>query len=211
MSYHNKKNSSILIISLGNPGLSYKKNRHNIGHHFIDYLTNKWQGDEWKENKKCLATINPININDQKIILAKSLVFMNQSGKALALLRKFYSLILQNIYIVHDDTDISLGNFKISYGRGSAGHKGIESIIEHFRSKNFNRIRIGVRSSFFKNEKAEKLVLKNLSFQENQAIKNIFPIIEEQLKNIYFYKNKQKSEKSKAKKCLKPKRLKKDN
>ena len=115
---------------------------------------------------------------------------MNESGKALNLLKKFYSLTLQNIYIAHDDTDISIGNFKISYGRGSAGHKGIESIIKHLRSKNFNRIRIGARSPFLKNKKAEELVLKNLSPQENQAIKDIFPIIEEQLKNIYFCKDK---------------------
>jgi len=211
MSNHNKKNNSILIIGLGNPGPSYEKNRHNIGHHFIDYLANKWEGSKWKENKKCLAFINSININKKEIILAKSLAFMNQSGQALSLLKKFYSLTLQNIYVVHDDTDIISGNFKISYGRGSAGHKGIESIIEHFRSKNFNRIRIGVRPSSFKNAKAEKLVLKNLSLQENQIIKNIFPTIEKQLIDIYFHEDKQKNEKPKVKKGLKSKHLEKDS
>ncbi len=211
MIQRNKKNNSILIIGLGNPGLPYEKNRHNIGHHFIDYLVGEWQGKEWKENKKCLAVINSININNQNIILAKSLAFMNQSGKTLYLLKKFYSLALQNIYVVHDDTDIILGNFKISYGRGSAGHKGIESIIDHFRSKNFNRIRIGVRPLSFKNTRAEKLVLKNLNLQENQIINNILPTIEKQLKNIYFHEDKQENEKPKAKKCLESKHLKKDS
>src|SRR3989344_4515337 len=97
-----------LIIGLGNPGKEYKRTRHNAGFLFIDEL----------ERLKI------------KIILAKSQSFMNESGRAVADLIKFYKVKPESILIVHDDIDILWGNYKFSFGRSSAGHKGVESIIK---------------------------------------------------------------------------------
>jgi len=92
-------------------------------------------------------------------------------------LKKFYNVSLKNIFIAQDDADIILGNFKISYDRGSAGHNGIESIINYLKSKTFYRIRIGIRPFSEKREKADKLVLKNFTLQENKILEKLFPII----------------------------------
>jgi len=205
-----QKNSKILLVGLGNPDASYQNTRHNAGYNFLNYLANKYGSEEWKNNKKCLAKINILKINACPIILAKPLVFMNQSGKILNLLKKFYHLSFQHIFIAHDDADIILGDFKIHYGRGSAGHKGIQSIIQSLKSKNFYRIRIGIRS-FSRRQKAGKLVLANFSSQEKQILNQIFPIIEEQLIKICAPKNKQKNEKAKPRECLKPKHSMRDN
>jgi PTH1 family peptidyl-tRNA hydrolase len=210
MTNSKQKKHQLAIVGLGNPGPSFQKNRHNIGSHFLNYLAAKWSNNDWKINKKCLAEIIFIRKNGRKIILAKPTVFMNQSGKTLNLLKQFYNLSLQSIFIAHDDTDIALGDFKIQFGRGSAGHKGVESIIQELKSKNFCRIRIGVRP-FSRHQKAEKLVLKNFNDEEKKILEGIFPLIEERLIETYILNNKQINEKPKAKKYSKPKHLKKDN
>ena len=112
-----------LIIGLGNPGKEYERTRHNAGFLFIDEL----------ERLKI------------KITLAKSQSFMNESGKAVADLIKFYKIKPENILVVHDDIDILWSNFKFSFGRSSAGHKGVESVIKALKTKNFWRLRIGIQ------------------------------------------------------------------
>jgi len=172
-----------LIVGLGNPDKKYEKTRHNIGFRFLIFLAKEWNLSDWKKNKKCFAEISSLNKKDKKIILAKPLVFMNNSGKSVIQLKKFYNVPLKNIFIAQDDTDISLGNFKISYNRGSAGHNGIKSIISYLKSKTFYRIRIGVRPSSKKSEKADKLVLKNFTMHENKDLEELFPFILEEINN----------------------------
>lgn len=152
-----------LIIGLGNPGKKYERTRHNAGFLFIDEL----------ESLKI------------KITLAKSQSFMNESGKAVSDLIKFYKIKPENILIVHDDIDILWGNYKFSFGRSSAGHKGVESIIKSLKTKNFWRLRIGIQPAFAKatagkptfkkHVKADKIILKKFAPAEtkilNQTIK----------------------------------------
>ena len=176
-------NKNFLLVGLGNPDKKYEKNRHNIGSNFLMFLAKEWNVSDWEKNKKCFAEISYINKKDKKIILAKPLVFMNNAGKSVIKLKKFYNVPLKNIFIIQDDTDISLGNFKISYDRGSAGHNGIKSIIHYLKSKTFYRIRIGVRSSSKKREKADKLVLKDFTPRENKDLEELFPFILEKINN----------------------------
>jgi len=176
-------NKNYLLIGLGNPDKKYEKNRHNIGSDFVMFLEKEWRGSDWKKNKKCFAEISYVEKKDKKIILAKPLTFMNNSGKSVVQLKKFYNVPLKNIFIAQDDADISLGDFKISYNRGSAGHNGIKSIINYLKSKTFYRIRIGIRPSSKKREKADKLVLKNFTLQENKILEKLFPIILEEINN----------------------------
>jgi len=176
-------NKNFLLVGLGNPDKKYEKNRHNIGFNFLMFLAKEWNVSDWEKNKKCFAEISYINKKNKKIILAKPLVFMNNAGKSVMQLKKFYNVPLKNIFIIQDDTDISLGNFKISYDRGSAGHNGIKSIIHYLKSKTFYRIRIGVRSSSKKREKADKLVLKDFTPRENKDLEELFPFILEKINN----------------------------
>ncbi len=165
--------NKILIVGLGNPKPFYFNNRHNIGMMFVNWLQKEWNATTWKKNKNLsLVSFTPNN----SIILAKPLVYMNESGRSVNQLKEFYKIPLRNIIIVHDDTDIPFGSFKFSYDRNSAGHKGVESIINYLKSKQFFRLRIGVRSLLFSKNKAEDFVLKNFSASENKTLEKKFPI-----------------------------------
>ncbi|HZI95717.1 MAG TPA: aminoacyl-tRNA hydrolase [Candidatus Paceibacterota bacterium] len=176
-------NKNFLFVGLGNPEKKYEKNRHNIGRNFIIFLAKEWNSSDWENNKKCFAEISYINKENEKLILAKPLVFMNNSGKSINQLKRFYNIPLKNIFVVQDDADINLGDFKISYDRGSAGHNGIKSIIDHLKSKAFHRIRIGIRPFSKTRKKAEDFVLKNFTLQENKILEKLFLVIEEEINN----------------------------
>lgn len=120
-----------LLIGLGNPGKEYEKTYHNAGFLFIQYLMNK----------------KPANseFRIQNLELLKSDVYMNESGKFVAKILKKHGVKPEEILIVHDDSDIESGKYKISFGRGSAGHNGVQSIINTIKTKNFWRLRIGIR------------------------------------------------------------------
>jgi PTH1 family peptidyl-tRNA hydrolase len=163
-----------LIIGLGNPLKEYEFSRHNCGYLFVDYLKEKLKAEEFKLNKNCLSLVSLIKKDKELIILSKPQLFMNQSGQALKRLKKFYKVQNKDIFICHDDSDLFLGNFKIQFKRGSAGHKGVESIIKALKTNAFYRIRIGVRLEKFKNLKAEHFILKNFSLKEREILKETF-------------------------------------
>ena len=137
-----------LIIGLGNPGPDYKNTRHNMGFLFIDKLAESLEATDFEYKKKLDSEIAEINYKlkaiSHKLILVKPQTFMNKSGEAVSAVVKFYKVKPENILVVHDDVDIEWGNFKISFGRSSAGHKGVESIIKALKTKNFWRLRIGI-------------------------------------------------------------------
>ncbi|MFH1393106.1 MAG: aminoacyl-tRNA hydrolase [Patescibacteria group bacterium] len=145
-----------LIVGLGNPGKEYENTRHNMGFIFIDKLS-----EQIKTN----------------FIVEKPQTFMNKSGDAVLALSKFHKIKPENILIVHDDIDILWGNFKFSFGRSSAGHKGVESIIKALKTKNFWRLRIGIQPALKKHTPANKIILKKFTPTElkalNQTIKKV--------------------------------------
>lgn len=155
-----------LIIGLGNPGKEYELTRHNVGFLFIDEL------DNYLKNKKLKF----------KITLAKSQSFMNESGKSVADAIKYYKVKPENTLVVHDDIDILWGKFKFSYGRSSAGHKGIESIIKSLKTKNFWRLRIGIQPVKSKKVRADKIILKKFTREElaelDKTLKKATPELE---------------------------------
>ena len=149
-----------LIIGLGNPGKEYEKTYHNAGFLFVDYLIN-----------------SQLPITNYKLL--KTDVYMNQSGNFVKKTLKKYKIKPEKILIVHDDSDIELGKYKISFGRGSAGHNGVQSIIDALKTKNFWRLRIGIRKvSSIKyqvsRKKASELVLKKISEKDLKILSQEF-------------------------------------
>ncbi|MFC1790419.1 aminoacyl-tRNA hydrolase [Patescibacteria group bacterium] len=130
-----------LIVGLGNPGEKYIDTRHNIGFMAIDALARVWQAD-LKQEKKFSARIF-LSRSDQ-IILAQPSLFMNQSGIAVARIARFYKVAPQDIWVIHDDVDLVLEKLKIVQNRGTAGHKGVFSIIQQLGTTDFVRFRLGV-------------------------------------------------------------------
>src|SRR3989344_7401948 len=113
-----------LIIGLGNPNPEYANTYHNVGHLFIDHL---------------------LKIENLKLKIIKSEVYMNESGRFVAQALKKHNVKPEQLLIVHDDSDLQLGTYKLQFGRGAAGHHGIENVIKVLKTKNFWRLRIGIR------------------------------------------------------------------
>lgn len=150
-----------LIIGLGNPGRKYKKTYHNVGHLGIDYLKKHMPPTRYK--------------------LLKTDDFMNRSGSFVKSKLDELDLKPEEILIIHDDSDIEIGEHKLSFERGSAGHKGIKSIIEKIGGKNFWRARIGIREKDDE-RKAKKFILEKISKQNLKSIENVFWSIATKLK-----------------------------
>jgi len=131
-----------LIVGLGNPGREYREHRHNIGFMLIDRLAVKLNVRFIRLQLKALVAT--ANYNECKIILAKPQTFMNLSGQSVQGLIRFYKLPLTNLLVAHDDLDLPLGTIRIRPDGGSAGQKGMESIIERLGMDEFPRLRLGI-------------------------------------------------------------------
>lgn len=119
-----------LAVGLGNPGKDYENTRHNTGFLFVDRLKAKISNFQFPISNKFLAY--------------KSTNFMNDSGSFVKNLVDQYKLDASDLYIIHDDLDIRLGEFKIQFGRGPKDHNGILDIEQKLGTKDFWRVRIGV-------------------------------------------------------------------
>lgn len=161
-----------LIVGLGNPGTKYEKTRHNVGFMAVDRLhdTLKKHGiNTWELSSKFNALISGCTINGEKIILAKPTTYMNRSGEAVALIAHFYKMTVRDIIVVHDDKDILLGEIKVQEDRGSAGHNGVSSLIEHLGTKEFTRVRLGIADPK-KMDDVSSFVLKKFGLFEKKKV-----------------------------------------
>jgi peptidyl-tRNA hydrolase, PTH1 family len=131
-----------LIVGLGNPGVEYRSNRHNVGFMVIDRLANDMSVKLGKYQFK--AQIGSQIQEGQKWILAKPQTFMNLSGIAVGSLVKFYKVPMEHLMIIHDDIDLPIGTIRIRPKGGSAGQNGVNSIIERLSTQDFPRLRVGI-------------------------------------------------------------------
>lgn len=166
-----------LIVGLGNPGKKYEKTRHNVGFVILDMLHKNLLSsgiNDWELSKKFNALISGCVINGKKVILAKPMTFMNKSGEAVQNIGHYYKLHQRDIIVIHDDKDILLGELKIQENRGSAGHNGIKSIIEHIGTQDFLRVRVGIASENKKKmTDIPKFVLKKFTILEKKKLQKI--------------------------------------
>ncbi len=154
----------IIIVGLGNPGEKFEKTRHNVGFKAIDFFAKKNEFPDFEISKKHDALIS----EKKKIFLAKPQTFMNKSGTSVK------KVMAQNkkadLLVIHDDIDLPLGKIKVVKNRGSAGHKGVESIIKAVGNKNLARIRVGIAPQKGKSKAPEDFVVKNFSEEEQKII-----------------------------------------
>lgn len=136
--------TTYLIIGLGNPGEEYAKTRHNIGRLAVEVFADSIGMEDWKPDSAARSLVGQGSLGSAKIICALPETFMNKSGLAAAYLAKAKRVKLENVIIVHDDMDLPAGAMKISFDRGSGGHRGVESIIKALKTREFVRVRVGV-------------------------------------------------------------------
>ncbi len=134
------------IVGLGNPGSEYENTRHNVGREFVQAIFKKEGIDVWKADKKLRSLVAKGTVFGKSVVGVLPETFMNNSGGALKPLINTKKK-LETLVVVHDDLDLPLGRVKLSFGSGSGGHKGVESIQKVLKSKDFVRIKIGISPS----------------------------------------------------------------
>jgi len=174
-----------LIVGLGNPGKKYEKTRHNIGFRIIDELINNNQDTSNKKQTKFNSEITKIKLNDNESILVKPQTFMNQSGIAVKKIIGNWKLEIGNCVVIHDDIDLLFGDIRVSKDSSSAGHKGVQSIIDTLGTKDFSRIRIGIKQiTENKKRETEKFVLESFSKTEEKKLPEIIKKAVEEVSKI---------------------------
>lgn len=166
-----------IIIGLGNPGAQYDKTYHNAGKLFADYLN-----DEYFENdgtrsggfrKKIFGNFESCTAGGLKLV--KPTNFMNENGKSAKAALKSFGAKSGSLLVAHDDSDIEIGKYKISFGSGSAGHNGVRSVMENIGTKDFWRLRIGIGQPGKINKvKAGEFVLKKITVGDARLMRSAF-------------------------------------
>ena len=168
-----------LIAGLGNPGRDYASNRHNAGFMCLNHFARS-QGVKF-DKKQGKARTGTGEIADNNIVLAKPQTFMNSSGESVRRLVQKFNISPNNLLVIHDDLDLTLGKIRISQGSGSGGHKGIESIISCLDSQDFIRIRVGIGRPATSETEADIIdyVLSDFTPEEKQIIAKVIPRVSE--------------------------------
>ena len=179
-----------LFVGLGNPGHQYKSTKHNIGFEIIEYFINNNENITYTKSLKFQGIfyevilkkdLNQRDTKANKFLMFMPLTYMNLSGISLKQVVDFYKIKSNEIIVIHDDMDIKIGEFKLKFNGGSAGHNGIQSIINYI-GKDFYRIRIGINRPQDRNYK--DYVLNKFSPEELVEINNLLPKISIVIKNI---------------------------
>lgn len=183
-----------LIVGLGNPDQEYQNTRHNLGFMMANYIAKKGEANDFEFSKKLNSLVTKFEIDKAQIILAKPQTYVNKSGEAASKLKDFYKVKPENITLVHDDLDIEFGEFKMSFGKNSGGHKGVESVIKALKTKDFWRLRVGVATRALKTARDQSdkkrddfvkgFVLSKLKKNEEEIIKKLFKEAYERLLTV---------------------------
>lgn len=142
---------AFIIVGLGNPGKEYEKTRHNAGRSAVELVAKNGDFEELFFNKTAKALVGKGIVGGEKVTLVLPETMMNLSGKAVVAFVKS-PRAAKNLLVIHDDLDLPLGTIKMVFGRGSGGHKGVESIMRAIKTKDFARIRIGISAAGKKNQ-----------------------------------------------------------
>lgn len=152
-----------LIAGLGNPGAEYEFSRHNAGRIVLETIRKQFIFPDWLPDKKVFALKSEGEHEGKSVTLLLPETMMNRSGKSLASRVKTVK-DAGRLLVIHDDIDLPNGHFKISFNRGSGGHRGLESIIKAIGTTAFLRVRIGIspagKKGTVKKPRGEEAVVK---------------------------------------------------
>ena len=132
-----------LIVGLGNPGREYEKTRHNAGFWWVDAIADRKRAD-WKKETKFSGWVSRVNDEGHDFWLLKPSTYMNESGRSVSALLRFYRIEPGSMLVVHDELDLPPGTVKLKKGGGTGGHNGLTDIVEALGTKDFWRLRVGI-------------------------------------------------------------------
>jgi PTH1 family peptidyl-tRNA hydrolase len=133
----------LLVVGLGNPGDNYARTRHNVGFMVADLLAGRL-GSKFKAHKRSGAEVATGRLAGRSVVLAKPRCYMNESGRQVGPLAKFYSVQPADIIVLHDELDLDFGRIRLKLGGGEGGHNGLRSVASALGTKDFQRVRIGI-------------------------------------------------------------------
>ena len=162
MKVSNSGDNMKLIVGLGNPGKEYENTRHNVGFSVIDNYVEKNNLGAFKQK---------YNVNGFDVIFLKPQSYMNLSGEVVRKFVDFYKISVSDIFVISDDMDLSLGNYKLKPSGSSGGHNGLKNIELHLGSNKYKRLKIGISKS----EKIDVVdyVLGKFSASEQQILDSV--------------------------------------
>ena len=132
-----------LIVGLGNPGREYERTRHNAGFRWVEAIAAR-KSASWKREAKFSGWVARIDEGGHDFWLLKPGTYMNESGRSVSALLRFYRIAPEEMLVVHDELDLPPGAVKLKRGGGTGGHNGLSDIAEALDSKDFWRLRIGI-------------------------------------------------------------------
>jgi len=159
-----------LVVGLGNPGPEHSRNRHNVGFSVLDRLAQRHNlhFDRLEfHGRLAIGTLE-----GSPVILLKPLSYMNRSGSVVKPVLSRYKVCLEDLLIIHDDLDLPLGKIRIRAAGGSAGHRGMESVIASLRTDIIARIRIGIGRP--QGDPPEEYVLQDFSLEESITMEGTY-------------------------------------
>ncbi len=159
-----------LLVGLGNPGVQYARNRHNVGFMLLDRFAERHHLTFAR--RRFDALIADGLVNGQRVLLAKPQTYMNASGNAVGKLASFYRVPSRDIIVCYDDLDLPLGRIRLRPEGSAGGHHGMESIIGALGHSNFARLRIGIGRPASKEDIGH--VLGSFSREEEQALEPVW-------------------------------------
>lgn len=130
-----------LVVGLGNPGEKYAHNRHNIGFMAADEIVRRHDFSPWRV--KFQGELSEGSINGEKVLVIKPQTFMNESGRSVSEITKFYKIDTADVIVLHDELDLAPGKIKVKRGGGHAGHNGLRSL-HSVMGEGYARLRLGI-------------------------------------------------------------------
>jgi len=154
-----------LVFGLGNPGDQYSQTRHNIGQMVINYLGS---GASFSSHKSKTDVVD-IRLAGIGVTVAKSKLYMNESGISCKALADFYKVDAEKMIVIHDELDIPFGTIRMKQGGGDNGHNGLKDITAHFSGPNYFRLRMGIGRPIGQQDSAD-FVLKPFAANEKKEM-----------------------------------------
>ncbi len=175
-------NEKWLIVGLGNPGKEFSNTRHNAGFILLEEIFKEF--DSGSVKSKFDGLLLETSFENVKCILLEPQTYMNNSGICVYRVARYFKIPLENIIVVCDDTNFTIGKIKIRQSGSSGGHKGVNSIIEAFNSDKFIRIKVGVNDKPSKSIDLKDWVISKFTNEELSGLKKCASDVEDSIKEI---------------------------
>ena len=132
-----------VFAGLGNPGARYVNNRHNVGYLIAEHIVQLNNMGAFRRRSKFLGEVSEGDIDNKRVLVLKPNTFVNDSGRSIGAVLRYYNITPARLYVLHDDLDLSFGKIRVKFGGGHAGHNGLKSVSSHIGC-DYWRLRVGI-------------------------------------------------------------------